>query len=854
MADAPDPHDRNSPSPTLAPSLRYPTFPPLSASVEEWLSQSRPANMTSTPHTHRPSSSLSESWATLSASDVHSEDGSRSEQTDIGSLISQNGPDDVASLDERESSSEVDGNDDEQSNISESQELPPLFARVSDDINDSNLTMKAAYQHPSESIEFREPDRWPEIERVELKHTIRIFDGAEASELKERLPHNLEDTHLIVTVQQTMTKQSLDLDKPFRVLYVGNPEFRHIVLDKIGDVLVSSSRDGFESSSAESSRYHVVPTSFGAGATPNFAELLPIHVQLIVDECLDATSEPRADKPSTINLKFKNRPPCSSSWTGSQYQISSSSDWTLPDVAIFFMSEKDDSLAVRTRKLAHTFMKRHGIPAMVISEEPLWKRPADLVPLDYHSLHMCLESRHSLTGETVVLRRYPIDLKTFESITPGQLNRNLASLSGLYTKKTSKVIAEDQRLSGMKQFFDSEKYPKHMSFSPYTSRAHELQPVLRVVTLSILSAIAITLGYTALKAILLFLVQFFARSAVPNLPTITPSSISTTGLLPAQELKQTSLSLKSSSLSEVQTPSCIPDALSTAEEIMGISLSLDGQSDPDKFQIQVVGDCHVIIKPPNSFTSARKQPKFNVSVTRGDKALSYELSKLFDGVYTLKLDREDAYGLLNVSIATTSKPFLQQVTEVDFGTPWMKIANWKKAAQVVSSRLMKDLGTAQTGLSEVYDRLSMDLQVWMGDAVKRSHFLRREAETLRRDSMQLTLETRDAVLSRSKQLSEVIKRGALQQFSTASSTLRGHTTRLNKDAKTFVDDAWKRLLSTSTQRMDLGGLRNRMHEMRKSKALAKAQMQARCLLKRGGHQCCARSSSSHRDCNSRACK
>lgn len=287
---------------------------------------------------------------------------------------------------------------------------------------------------------------------------------------------------------------------------------------------------------------------------------------------------------------------------------------------------------------------------------------------------------------------------------------------------------------------------------------------------------------------------------------------------------------------------------------MGISLSLDGQSDPDKFQIQVVGDCHVIIKPPNSFTSARKQPKFNVSVTRGDKPLSYELSKLFDGVYTLKLDREDAYGLLNVSVATTSKPFLQQVTEVDFGTPWMKIANWKKAAQVVSSRLMKDLSTAQTGLSEVYDRLSMDLQVWMGDAVKRSHFLRREAETLRRDSMQLTLETRDAVLSKSKQLSEIIKRGALQQFSTASSTWRGHTTKLNKDAKTFVDDAWKRLLSTSTQRMDLGGLRNRMHEMRKSKALAKAQMRARCLLKRGGHQCCARSSSSHRDCNSRACK
>jgi hypothetical protein len=29
----------------------------------------------------------------------------------------------------------------------------------------------------------------------------------------------------MATVQQTMTKQSLDLDKPFRVLYVGQPGF-----------------------------------------------------------------------------------------------------------------------------------------------------------------------------------------------------------------------------------------------------------------------------------------------------------------------------------------------------------------------------------------------------------------------------------------------------------------------------------------------------------------------------------------------------------------------------------------------------------------------------------------------------
>ncbi|KAF7616052.1 hypothetical protein AFLA_009555 [Aspergillus flavus NRRL3357] len=289
MADSPRPHSRRPSLTSSSAHLRYPTFPPLSGSVEEWLSRSRPISMTSShlaDYTPRP---LSESWATLSASDVHSEDGSRSEQTDVGSLIDQAGPDDVASIDEQYSGSEVDGNEDDdydsKSNVFGSQELPALFPQIRGSIDDSNITTKTAFRQSTESIEFAEPEKWPEVEQVELKHTIRMFEGIEADELKSQFSINLRDSILTATVQQTMTKKSLDTDKPFRVLYIGDPEFRNIILDKIGDVLVSSTCSDFESSSTESSRYHVVPTSFGTGAVPNFAELLPIHVQLIVDEC-----------------------------------------------------------------------------------------------------------------------------------------------------------------------------------------------------------------------------------------------------------------------------------------------------------------------------------------------------------------------------------------------------------------------------------------------------------------------------------------------------------------------------------------------------------------------------------------
>ncbi|KAJ5492236.1 hypothetical protein N7453_010333 [Penicillium expansum] len=825
MTDDPDSPHRRFLRAQTASSLQYPTLPPLTASVEEWLSRSRPANMTSYQLSDHSPKNLSDSWATLSVSDIRSEDGSHSEQTDTGSLIDQASPDDVASLDERYSGSEAEAQDEDnqeddgidrdevQCTESVSQELPALFAARRTTIDDSTTTTKPSFPHTSDSIEFVEPEKWPEIERVELKHTIRIFEGAAASELKSRLPYNSTDSILMATVQQTMTKQSLDLDKPFRVLYVGQPGFRNIILDKIGDVLVSSSCAGSETSSAESSRYHVVPTSFGAGAVPNFAELLPIHVQLVVDECLEATTNPHVDRPNTLNLKFKNRPVCTSAWTGSDYHVTSATDWTLPDVAIIFVSDLDDAVAVKTQRLAHMFLERHGVPAMVISEEPLWKMAGEVIPLNHNSLHTCLESRHPVSGETAVLRRYPIDLKTFESITPGQLNRNLASLVGLYPRKTHKVNAGTPKPLQRNIFADLEKYPGNWLPPSYATRARELAPTLRLVTLTLISAIAISIGYAAVRVLVVFLVQCFAGSALSNVSFPVASPVPPTSVLTLDRVVQTSISTRPSVAMRVSHMRSWGNSISEDITVSTISTA-KSLGTTNEFGIQVVGDCH--------FASSKKQPQFNVSVHRENKALSYELSQLFDGVYTLKLNREDAYGLVNLTITTKSKQPISQTMAVDFGTPWLKIANWKRAAQEISSQFAKEIHTAQTGLTEVYGRLSTDLQVIVGDVVKRTHFLRRDAEALHRES----LNTRDAVLSRSKQISEVLTRNTIQRFRSVSSVLQMRSSRVDKEAKGLVHDAWSRI-GKSAAKLDLRSLMDRVRNVRKCNALDRAQSRAR---------------------------
>ncbi|KAL6238587.1 hypothetical protein BDW75DRAFT_201054, partial [Aspergillus navahoensis] len=716
--------------------------------------------MTSTPPADHPQQPLSESWATLSASDVHSEDGAPSEQTDAGSLIDPSGPDDVASLDEQYSSSDdmdahsEDGRDNEsydsdnRSDISESQGLHLRFPQIGCSIDDSNLTTQTAFHKPTDSIQFVEPDKWPEAERVQLKHTIRLIDGPEIAELGDNIFTNLQDSSLMVTLQQTITKKSINTDKPFRVLYLGSSEFRGVILDKLGDVLVSSTSGDFESSSAESSRYHVVPTSFGAGAFPNFAELLPIHFQLIVDECLEATSESHIDRPRTINMKFKNRPTCMSHWTGTEYGISSSTEWALPDMAIIFLSSLDDLAAVETQKLARMFMERHGVPAMVISEKPLWEMSRELVSINHHSLHMCLESRHSTTGKTTVLKRYPIDLNTFESIAPGQLNKNLASLTSIcprkHFKSTTEVPGNVQRTSQ----FDFKNITQKMLPLPYFSNDTDLTFVLRLIMLTVLSTATLVFGQLVMKAIAVLVSSSVTRSvtASQNFPL---SSDYTTSVLPMAELKQTSLPVPSLTTRDVRVLGQQPNGLSQLQHLMGGALSsIDSSMLTEDYEIQVVGDCHLVIKPPNRSVGTKEAPKFNVQVDRRGQPLQYELSQLFEGVYTLKLDRGEAYGLVNVTITTESRPPVNQIVSVDLGTPWLKIANWKHAAQTITSELVRDVSTAQTGLSEVYGRISTELQVLAGDVVKRTHLLRQKTGLLRRDSLPISIDS-EAVLSAS---------------------------------------------------------------------------------------------------------
>jgi hypothetical protein len=837
------PRERASAQPLI---LRYPILPPVNETLALWLSDPNLPTMTLASHFERPPSSLSESWALLSSSDTASEDDTRSELTDLASVTGTNGIDDVSSLDDPETSSEADGKDSTKSG-SDEEESAPFGLSSRQTVTRGGVTTSSiapgVYSIGLEAIEFEEPDRWPDAEQVELKHIIRIFDEEEAAEISRQMPIEMSNQQLVAAVCQTMTKGSLQLDKPFRVLYAGNPEARHVILDKIGDALVAGTESNFETKPGDSSRYHVVPTSFGNGDMPNFAELLPIHVQLVVDECTSASSVKVEKHADMITLSFKNRPPCHSRLMpqNTEYQIESATSWVLPDVAILFMSDKDDLIARRTRRFVHAFAKRHGIPVMIVSEEPLWGRPSESISLNLQSLHLCLESRGSADKESRVLKRLPIDLKTFESVAPGQINRNLACLTDSYYGKTIKPPTASPSTA---------KPP-----IPKSSQDIENSPL---TTFGLAGSIeSLRKGRPDIRSMLplgivlfFWLLYAFASIGLPfllqNSSSVAPKMDLMNETAPKSTVAMTTPSTQSSSGHHLA--SVLPNSVSAVDPKVDLAqLLIDPKmnqiNDSDLFEIHVLGDCHIVLKPPRRIAAVKKAPKFSVQVTKKNETVKHQVSKLFDGVYTIRLEREDAYGLVNVSIRTRTKPIVSQVSEVDFGHPWLKMAGWRRAAQIASQQLRKDLSSAQTSLGIAYGRLRTDLHVVAGHASKKAAILSKEAQVVGEMSREMAVKQADVMLTKSRELSLLAaERGAMastrlsQQMKVATKALSLHGLALSKELGTLAEESWKVALQQAAKlrkaasNVNLSDIRDKF-EAGGTNPLSKAQDRAHQLWK-----------------------
>ena len=677
-----NPQDTSKPNTV---DLRYPQIL-LQASFTSLLSSSFPSTSDIQANTMPDSEhSLSESWASLSEADYTPDEDARSETTGIVSLLGTNASEDSQAEEEHEQPREPEDHREQAAwETDEPVEQPtPIQTSVAQlrdaQPYDSTSTMGAPSPN---AIKFVEAESWPiGVGRVDLMHSVKVFDAKEKARL---WPGVGRDAQLNGTIRMTTSRGSIRRDRPFRLLYSGSPqapETRAEILKKVGDVLVASS-DIDARHNLEASRYHVIPSEFGPGSSPNYAELIPLQFQqMIVDECIKAEALEQDSAPRQIQLQYKGGQAILSSWDGTAYRVPKGSEWDPPDLAIIFVRESDDIARQVFSGLLNEFTSRHHIPTLVIRDDNDWSTTYIYIVPDRRSLRMCVESR-----ATGLVQSVPIDLSSFINLDAGQLNRHIACLCAIYDQDASRQRIAIKLRQTQESRETSGDVEKNLSRSIVAQNRTKAFLVKHEVTINKAWQVSVVilllvLGFSCCREFFVFVAAYFggAASMTSNAPSTTTQSIQpvvsmiTTTMIPTAmaSISTTSLQVKPSAVG-LRAPNVDKELARLVLEAAEI------YNESAKFQVQILGDGHVVVKVPQRLLGKKKTPKLTICVRRGSVEVPSNTSKLFDGLYTVKIDREHANGLLNVTIVV-KKPCITETYELDFGKPWIPTDRFKDA-------------------------------------------------------------------------------------------------------------------------------------------------------------------------------
>ncbi|KAI5811058.1 hypothetical protein DFH27DRAFT_7107 [Peziza echinospora] len=537
-------------------------------------------------------------------------------------------------------------------------------------------------------IEFEEPEGTNDF--VSVTHTLQEFSQDEAERMLASLRMEKIPDRLLCTVRQSMCHELLCLDEPFRFLYIGSTSAKDEIFNKLGAALalpVVECASSTISSDSKSSRFNVVPvTSFGLKSSAEVELIESFGVEMALDICSKTNRELVDGQPDTLSMCLNGNQWVKSTHGEGGFMLDAP-NWKLPHLAVFFCSEDDTLDEKLTRIYTRSFMGRHSVPNLVISQKSMCHKSNENISLDRHSIHMCLESRSAISEE-VVHKRLPIDLATFSRLDVRQMNRNLGYITGLGKPAEEGSLQETEgSLEGSSCVVqDSEEQP--ITQQIWTSliswiKNNNARDIIMIAAISWIAVCGLAIStYSMLSKEDITKFPVAEMNAASTPPVNTALSISTSA-----SSTSSGLAKPTSSLARTKMPtSCVypVDIASLLLEPTPLAAN-----DSQEFKVHIIGENNIILRPPQHYSASRKPPPMNVTVTRNGESISSELTRLFDGVYTVIIPQEDAWGLLNISIQTKSKPILDETFELDFGVPWFKLTGWKKIALQQKHELLK---------------------------------------------------------------------------------------------------------------------------------------------------------------------
>ena len=350
-------------------------------------------------------------------------------------------------------------------------------------------------------------------------------------------------------------------------------------------------------------------------------------------------------------------------------------------------------------------MARLHVPSIIITETSLLYKPFQVVTLDLSTPHLSLQSkgpepssgrvfgRLPVDVETLcrtgsdhledkgpepssgrVFGRLPVDVETFCRIDSGKLNRNLAFQA--HVRKSTRVLSDESSTEDLRDgkelgYFECirdgwSKYIVRRSRMTLT----ELVGILLLMVIFVFPLpelghffqVPANKGNTSVDTATGFQIP------TPSPVLMNPDQVGKTPSKPASSLSKETQDSVSTSIANA-----ITDLTNILVEPHGVT-----PNDSDKFQVRLDANNQVILRPPVWLARFKKAPKLQIIFSRNGREIHRgDISLKADTDYGFKVPAEEAYGVVNVSVRSMTRPKLRENIQVDFGTSWLSDQTWR---------------------------------------------------------------------------------------------------------------------------------------------------------------------------------
>lgn len=192
---------------------------------------------------------------------------------------------------------------------------------------------------------------------------------------------------------------------------------------------------------------------------------------------------------------------------------------------------------------------------------------------------------------------------------------------------------------------------------------------------------------------------------------------------------------------------------------------------------------HIVVsltkKPNNVFYPSPKR----VRVTKGGRDIAYNQTKLIEGVFDIKIDSAEAYGLVDVHMLTTS-PRMNFSMQHNFGSRILQRKTYEKAGTDISRTVNKDLIVAGKTVRSFKDRVGLEISAGAAATRKMTTEL---AIYMNRDLQAFRKMTTELAIYMNRDL-QAFKSTAASIFDKIRAARSNTTAAIRKDLILFQDD------------------------------------------------------------------